>query len=373
MPKTLVRIGNRAFKCDLSEIRSLKLPSALQEIGDEAFYNIDGYSKIKTLTIPNKVKRIGKRAFYGWKKLQKAKLGKALESIGEGTFGNCVNLQTVEGGFFKNNMIIDGKTLVAAIGEWDKFVLPEEIEIVGDFAFSSCHEDDRFYSKDIFGPAEIILHEGVRRIGSHAFRGTRLQSLTIPESVEEIGSNPILCPAKRVEGKWTYENRAIIIGNRLCGHVRIADSYSIPEGIETLDDYAFFNCRNQGVMKFPSTIRNIGNSCFYFAQWIKVLELNEGLVSIGNNAFLSCDSLTEAAIPYTVKFIGEDAFRFCNMLTLLIFKGINPPECQGMIVSDDFNGIFKVPTGSVEAYRKEFPEMAKPTPAYPNGRIIESK
>ena len=208
-----------------------------------------------------------------------------------------------------------------------------------------------------------------------ALRGLRITELTIPDSVEEIGANPIYhSPVKTLYGKFTYQGRAIIVGNRLCAHVRIADSYEIPEGVEILEEDSFNNCRNQEVMAFPSSLRIIGRACFGFAQWIKELRFNDGLETIGEEAFMWCSVLTAVTIPASVKEIGNDTFGMCEGIAKIVFEGDVPPACQGNIIRPDrFKGAVKVPAGSVGAYREAFPALAQPAPAYPNGRILEKK
>ena len=375
LPKSLLRIGHRAFKNSLERIRGMKFPPKLEFIGDEAFSCEDGDSFAKTLTIPNNVHTIGSRAFFNWMKLTTVKLGKSVADIGEGAFGLCTSLDSVTGNLADGNMVVCGDRLIAVYGAMDSFTVPDGIEEIGDYAFSSCRIDRDFYGDKKYGPETVTLNDRIRRIGKHALRGLRITELTIPDSVEEIGANPIYhSPVKTLYGKFTYQGRAIIVGNRLCAHVRIADSYEIPEGVEILEEDSFNNCRNQEVMAFPSSLRIIGRACFGFAQWIKELRFNDGLETIGEEAFMWCSALTTVTIPASVKEIGNDTFGMCEGIAKIVFEGDVPPACQGNIIRPDrFKGAVKVPAGSVGAYREVFPALAQPVPAYPNGRILENK
>lgn len=284
----------------------------------------------------------------------------------------CTGLETATGNFTGENMIVCGKRLLAVYGEIDSFTVPDGIEEIGDYAFSSCRVNRSFWGDEKSGPKVVTLNDGLRRIGKHAFRGLRITELTIPESVEEIGANPIYhTPVATLAGKFTYQGRAIIVGNRLCGHVKKADSYEIPEGVEILDDDAFNNCRNQEQMTLPSTIRVIGRGCFAFAQWLKEVRLNDGLEEIGEEAFADCEALNNVTIPASVKKIGNDVFTLCINLRKIVFEGEVPPVFgEQLMEMHNFSGVARVPAGSLEAYREAIPTMAEPAPAYPNGRIL---
>lgn len=73
---------------------------------------------------------------------------------------------------------------------------------------------------------------------------------------------------------------------------------------------------------FPGTldgkaVKSIGFEAFKFSG-IKSISLPEGVTSIGNFAFYGCSGLTEIVIPSSVKTIGREAFRACSGLTEII-------------------------------------------------------
>ncbi|WP_373939495.1 leucine-rich repeat domain-containing protein, partial [Metamycoplasma hominis] len=54
--------------------------------------------------------------------------------------------------------------------------IPGSVKEIGKYAFSGCE-----YLK------EVILNEGLEKIGAEAFYKTNIKSITIPGSVKEIG------------------------------------------------------------------------------------------------------------------------------------------------------------------------------------------
>ena len=58
--------------------------------------------------------------------------------------------------------------------------VPESVEIIGEQAFLDCKE-----------LKSVTLNDGLRTIGLYAFGNCGLSELTIPASVEELGSNAL--------------------------------------------------------------------------------------------------------------------------------------------------------------------------------------
>lgn len=186
VPDGVTSIGAKAFsfvrierplasygaECKLNII----LPDSITSIGDYAFsecYNL------KSISIPNSVTSIGSNAFYNCKDLTSITLPEGLTTIGDRAFEYCDGLTTVK--------IPDG---VATIGEYAFFDcenlttinIPTSLTKISDGMFGEC--------SNITG--HITVPDGITSIGSSAFSGTGITSVTIPESVTVIGAEGML-------------------------------------------------------------------------------------------------------------------------------------------------------------------------------------
>ena len=92
--------------------------------------------------------------------------------------------------------------------------------------------------------------------------------------------------------------------------------YSVNEDAETVT-IAQYNGNSKSV-KLPSKIDGKKvtalSNVFKFNEKIKSVTIPEGVKSIGNYAFYSCDALTSIKIPDSVTSIGESAFDRCYAL-----------------------------------------------------------
>ena len=75
-------------------------------------------------------------------------------------------------------------------------------------------------------------------------------------------------------------------------------NYTVPDGIKTIDYYAFYECQKLEKVVISSQVTEI-NDC----------------------AFQYCDNLVSVVIPVSVTFIGEEAFTSCDSLTNIYYRG----------------------------------------------------
>ncbi len=174
--------------------------------------------------------------------------------------------------------------------------------------------------------------KAVTSIGDRAFfLCNSLTSVSIPDSVEQIGTNPFaVCSAlKTISVSPEHPYFATIDGVlfRKADKILIAypagiksTTYSIPYGITTIGDSAFYKCSSLKSVTIPDTVTSIGNDAFYWCSSLTSIAIPDSVTSIENSAFLSCYSLTSVTIPHSVTSIGDSAFIGCDSLTSIIIS-----------------------------------------------------
>lgn len=91
-------------------------------------------------------------------------------------------------------------------------------------------------------------------------------------------------------------------------------SIVLPEGIETIEDSAFFKCHGLRNIQLPLTLKRMGQQAFDECTALVELSIPEGITEIPSFFAYYCTSLQKVVLPSTIKTIGQDAFRGCESL-----------------------------------------------------------
>lgn len=315
LPDGLKKIGANAF-CGASKLQSVELPESLEEIGDAAFRE----SGLTSITIPGNVKRLG-GAFIYCKNLEKVSIAPGVETIGADAFLECSKLTeatlastvtTIESSAFcgcKALQTINGGALIQSIGE-HAFTSCENIEEINispnlteisDYAFDGCKKLKRvspsaaqkgvllphvkYIGKWAFNGCKAIpsfsLGDSLETVGDYAFASTSVTSMYFPDTVKQIGINPM------------WMNYAIL-------------SVHLPKSLTEIPQGMFAQAARIQTLTIPQGVRSIGTQAFHGNVALAALKLPDGLERIGANAFGNAMLLLE--IPASVTEIADDAF-----------------------------------------------------------------
>ena len=89
----------------------------------------------------------------------------------------------------------------------------------------------------------------------------------------------------------------------------------VPEGIESIGDWAFCRCTNLLNVTFPKSLKSIGEGAFDSCTSIEAMDLSHTLLnSIGEYAFYYCPELKSLKLPSSVQSAGVNAFCRCSKL-----------------------------------------------------------
>ena len=312
--KKLRNISENAFAN--TGLTKLEVPSNIEEIYSGAFYN----TKLSDLILSEGIQRIASSAFVG-NQLKVIELPASLQYLGSSAFGNSSKLRVVK---IKSNVGHDkyyDDDTISPFSYRDYYSdeiskqRPESIFVnfeggvskVSDYLFNGVTPVKSVTFKDNINLTEI---------GAHAFEGTSLTFLTLPDTVETLGEfafgNINTLNSVNIPEKLTTADRAFAgskklneLRNKIEG-IRIPDgmfentgltTFIVPSGIKEIGKYAFRNNKSTAI------------SFEGHQEGFKDVILPVGLTKIDSRAFESTE-IGYYDIPDTVSEIGDGAFRF---------------------------------------------------------------
>ena len=130
-------------------------------------------------------------------------------------------------------------------------------------------------------------------------------------------------------------------------------SLTIPSGVTSIGEYAFYGCSGLTSLTIPSGVTSISEYAFYGCSGLTSLTIPSSVTSIGNYAFDGCRGLTSLTIPSGVTSIGEWAFANCSGLTSIYAYLEKIPELGYNVFTgcDAQYCILYVPKGTIDYYK----------------------
>ena len=214
----------------------------VEQVAASAFSNKTNITSVK---FPDSIKQIGEHAFQFCSGIISVKLPKTLTSVGDFAFSDCANITSITlngaSSIFtcQNNCLVETASKTVVLG---------------------CKTSQ--------------IPSGVLTIGTAAFCGSGLTSITLPAGLLEIG--------------YCAFNRTLL------------SSITIPNGVITVGEASFTTCTNLTTVSMPNTVQQIGEF-----------------------AFGDCSQLTSITIPTSVTSIGNYAFENTSRLTTVNFNATN--------------------------------------------------
>ena len=320
LPDKLTKIGIAAFGECQNLTGSLIIPEGVTEIEVGAFFNCRAMTG--SISFPSTLKYIGRkdnRWWYG------------------GTFSQC--------------------------GFNSELILPSNLECIKGDAFQGC--------EGLYG--ELRLPEKLSVLGDYAFRGCKnlSGSLSIPQSLQKIPNNAFeYCGG--MNGTLTLHDGITAIGEYAFRGTHFRGEIDLPKNLVVLQNYAFAGCDFSGELKLPSSLKSIGRKVFGDTDgdgscWrlMGIVEFPEGMQSIGEQAFCNCRSIEGLVFPESMETIQTSAFEGCYGINSIVCKSDMPAN----VLNNAFDGVAKdnftleVPESAISQYQsapgwKDFKRIA---------------
>lgn len=294
-------------------------------------YAFSGLSYLHVISIPSTITRIGECVF---------KSSSYIDSIIVAEENK--NYKTIENVLYsKDETSIIQYPTGKSSGE---YVIPNTVTNIGSGAFYGAHlssvtipdsvktiGDKAFMNSDI---TEIKLPDNLISIGEEAFALCyKLTKITIPASVELIGLNAFYRCDSMVEIVVSQENKSykteegVLFDKEMKKLItypirKIGSKYTVPDSVTSLEAYSFFSCISLEKVSIPDSVTSIGDCAFYSCENLREISIPPTLKSLGESVFENCEKLTSIIIPDTVTSIEERAFYCSNITSIYIPKSV---------------------------------------------------
>ena len=96
-------------------------------------------------------------------------------------------------------------------------------------------------------------------------------------------------------------------------------SVTMPYGMQTIEKYAFNQCKNLVSVVFPDTLQEIESNAFAYCEKLKNFELPQSLLALRTWSFMNCNALTSVTIPGNIEYVTA-AFANCSSLRTVSFQ-----------------------------------------------------
>jgi len=331
LPSAVENIGEHAFG-DIETLTSIDVGSNLVT-GKNAFYGsknlvtinlksgarkiVDGFlanTGITEFVVPEGVEEIGKDAFSSNKQLTKITLPSTLKTIGEGAFSNTSLKEIV----FPASMKTIPKGILDST-QVEKIVLSEGVEEIGDYAFAN--------NKLL---KSVVFPSTLKKIGRAAFKNSNIESVTLPSGLEEIAEeafsynklSAVTLPTYlKTLGDHAFSNnnlkevtlpsRLEVLGTAFVDNSELS-KITFSEGLKEIRGASYsspsaFSGTSIKSVVLPKSLEKIGDGAFYDLKGLAEISIPENVTSIGNEAFYNT-GLTSIDLPANLKTIGRYAF-----------------------------------------------------------------
>lgn len=171
-------------------------------------------------------------------------------------------------------------------------------------------------------------------------------------------------------------NEFKILNGELIKYEGSQEHVVIPEEVDTIRDFAFYECLHLKSIQIPETVKMIGNFCFYGCDELIEITIPKSVTYLGDGALSYCRKLKKVTIqgpiqsikksmfyrsvlleevhlPNTIQTIGRSAFSYCEKL-----GHINLPEGLEVIDNSAFESCTSLQTLTMNKHLKQIGEKA---------------
>jgi hypothetical protein len=362
IPDSVTSIGNTAFY-NCAGLTSIAMPDGITSIGNFAFW---GCASLTEMTLPTGLTSLGAHACDGCAALTRVTIPSGLTSIASGAFVHCSALTTIDvapanSDFSAVDGILFDKTQSTLIhcpgGLAGDYVIPATVTTVSDGAFASCPNLTR-----LVVPSSV---QSIERLGDCPSLMAIDVDPANPtyRSIDGVlyqGDHLIRCPQTR-EGEFRIADGTAVVAHGAFTYCRDLTRVTIPSTVLDLPRTAFGECPRLSAISVTSdnpSYRDLEGVLFNEQLTVLLIcpegveghfVIPEGVTTIENFAFRNCRQLTKVTMPVSLENIASfTAFENCIQLRDAVFVGDAPAINSNPFVNvaSDFSlSVFEGRTG----------------------------
>ncbi|MCR5710702.1 MAG: leucine-rich repeat protein [Bacteroidales bacterium] len=293
------KLESNTFSNDMGILRFSGPLSRFEAVSNEAKDN----GRITGLLLPDCVEDIGYGIFWDMLNIKEFRIPSSLRQTKAFTSHGNLSLERLTGHHVSEDghcVIIDGTLMAFAPAGITSYEIPSGVTRIAEGALALAKE-----------LRSAVIPEGVTDMERGCFEYSGLESVTIPASVKAmdhysfrgcynlknlLGDSHFISSDK----KYLYDTQAMMPMVLFFFAGRDDESYEIPEGIMTIENYAFERCVNLKCITFPASLGYIAGDAFDGSSNLVTLEGSH--ITVDHKGFINEDG----ALQFLVPAIGED-------------------------------------------------------------------
>ena len=263
-----------------------------------------------------------------------------------------------------NQVTYNGVTYpVTAIGEWafeggegmTYLSIPSSITSIGEYAFIDCGSNIEVRIADLTAWCKVEfgnVHSSPLSSAKKFYLNTssyETKSLSIPNGVEAI-SNFAFYQCRSITS-LSIAGSVKTIGSSTFEDCTGLTSIYLNNGLESIGGSSFEGCKGLSSVKLPNSVKSIAINAFKNCSGLTSLTLNEGLESIGISSFEGCTGISAITLPSSLTSIDIDAFSGCSKLNVIVSKIQSPFAIDENVFNTYYSAILYVPEGTISTYK----------------------
>lgn len=354
MPAALEKIGEYAFE-ECWELCDISFPEGLTEIGNYAFYKCN----LSTAALPDSLKTIGDYSFSECMHLTRVQLPDGIESVGESCFAECRMLKEIN---FPETLSDIGEDILEGDSAWFR-------NQTDDFAILGNGFLYRYFGED----TDVVIPDTVNQVGRRCFFGQAfddsdsylweivssykrndITSVIFPDTVTELPEG-LLSNIESLESV-DFGNSISSLPRQICTGDNALKSVHLPKNLNEIGEEAFNACLSLSSLDVPETVQSIGRFAFDKNPWLqkegdyivlgdgllyqyqgekKIVTVPDGIKAVCSCAFINSDAVS-VTLPDSVRRIYPQSFMSNALVDVTLNEGLTEIPENAFSVSQQF-------------------------------------